>query len=55
MDNADVFKYLVTNKAFPDLEIKDHEFKFRTVFRQSGSTYDTGIYAIICFIRTKRL
>ena len=39
MDNAGVFKYLVTNKAFPDLEIKDHEFKFRTVFRQSGSTY----------------
>ena len=39
MDNADVFKYFVTNKAFPDSEIKDHEFKFRTVFRQSGPTY----------------
>ena len=34
-----MFKYLITNKAFPDSEISEYEFKFRTVFRQLGSSY----------------
>lgn len=39
MDNSNVFKYLLTNKVFPENEIKDYEFKFTTVFRKFGPTY----------------
>ena len=39
MDNAEVFRYLLTNRAFPDNEIKEWEFKFTTVFNKFGPSY----------------
>ena len=36
MDNADLFKYLLINKAIPEETISDYEFGFKTVFYGCG-------------------
>ena len=39
MGVAEVFRYLLTNKAFPDKAISEYEFVFKTVFYKRGQSY----------------
>ena len=39
MDNADLFRYVLTTKTLPEETISDYEFRFETVFYNDGGSY----------------